>query len=488
MKKKHLFSRKTARVLHDYVLKRYGDRGPAVWKATALRYNKLVREARGHGGRKDPHDRQTYDCILLYAFYRVAGKDLAREDLEGLAHEIFMVPLRQLARLFDARQQRNLDLMVSIISWLEEDQDKDRKPGTGKDKGRQLGTGLDKGRQPGTGEDKGSQLGTDLDKGGQPEEGFAEGPAQEAGQDTDQKTGRPVMRLHFTDQEEAIDLFFANRTYLDGHNQNDYDYRMNKKGTTKEEYEAFARDQILEFSDQEIGLLVEGMQRIKNRFNRLGFSWPIQDPVVFIKTTMREEGDAAAYTHKNQIYLYENYCGYLDDEETRYEFDRILTHELFHLLTRYRPDFRRLMYDVIGFSVGPEPAFSQEVKNHIISNPDVERYDCYGLFTINGHPRECTIVFAAPDYNGEAMFTAAGPALVALDEPDRLIPLEEVEDFYDVIGKNTDYMIGAEECLADNFSYAVTFGKDYDYKTPEIIDRILDILCHYSPEGRETGS
>ena len=289
----------------------------------------------------------------------------------------------------------------------------------------------------------------------------------------------PVMRLHFTDREEGIDLFFSNKEYLDSHNQNDYDYRMNHTGAGREEYETFAREQILDFQEEEVRLILEGMQRIKNRFNEIGFPWPIEEPVFFVKTTMKEEGDAAAYTHKNQIYLYEYFCGYLDDEETRHEFDRILTHELFHILTRYRQDFKRRMYSVIGFSLGEEPDFSEEVRKHIISNPDVEKYDCHGTFTIDGKVREATIVFSAPDYQGEALFTAAGPALVALDDPGQIIGIDRVSDFYDVVGRNTDYLIAAEECLAENFSYAVTFGKDYNYNTPEIIDRMLEILSSF---------
>ena len=48
-------------------------------------------------------------------------------------------------------------------------------------------------------------------------------------------------------------------------------------------------------------------------------------------------------------------------------------------------------------------------------------------------------------------------------------------NFWDVFGRNTDYALDPEECMADNFSYAMTYGlTGRDYENPEIIEKILD--------------
>ena len=68
---------------------------------------------------------------------------------------------------------------------------------------------------------------------------------------------------------------------------------------------------------------------------------------------------------------------------------------------------------------------------------------------------------------------------------DSLIPLQEngqtviysidqAEDFYQKIGKNTEYIINPEEILADNFAYLVTQKKNLP--NPEIIQKIAAIL------------
>jgi hypothetical protein len=49
-----------------------------------------------------------------------------------------------------------------------------------------------------------------------------------------------------------------------------------------------------------------------------------------------------------------------------------------------------------------------------------------------------------------------------------------------VFGKNTGYVNDPEECLADNFSYALVYGIEgrdkQGYPNPEIIQGILDYL------------
>jgi len=44
------------------------------------------------------------------------------------------------------------------------------------------------------------------------------------------------------------------------------------------------------------------------------------------------------------------------------------------------------------------------------------------------------------------------------------------------MGGNTDYVNSPEECLAVNFSYAIIFGLDRNYYTPQLIKSMLDAL------------
>lgn len=54
---------------------------------------------------------------------------------------------------------------------------------------------------------------------------------------------------------------------------------------------------------------------------------------------------------------------------------------------------------------------------------------------------------------------------------------------YKLIGFNVadqDYVFAPEECLADNFAYAVIYGTDgREYKSPQLIADIINFLKNY---------
>ena len=57
---------------------------------------------------------------------------------------------------------------------------------------------------------------------------------------------------------------------------------------------------------------------------------------------------------------------------------------------------------------------------------------------------------------------------------------EQADNFWDIFGKNTDYVMDPEECMADNFAYFMYCGMDGPegdgYENPEIIEGIERIL------------
>ena len=73
---------------------------------------------------------------------------------------------------------------------------------------------------------------------------------------------------------------------------------------------------------------------------------------------MLEEGGASGYTHKNEIYLGEKdfpKIYFLMNEEMKKKalsnFNGLISHEIFHCLTRNSPKFRKHMYSLIGFNI-----------------------------------------------------------------------------------------------------------------------------------------
>lgn len=138
------------------------------------------------------------------------------------------------------------------------------------------------------------------------------------------------------------------------------------------------------------------------------------------------------------------------------------------------------MYKIIGFSVADEePDFPQNIKENIISNPDV-KYDSYATFTINGKKRNCYMVWYLTkpfEKEGDDLLSWSSTVLIPTDNLSEIYYKDDASDFWEVIGKNTEYVTAAEECLADNFAFAILFGKNgIKYNSPEIIANIIEYM------------
>lgn len=71
-------------------------------------------------------------------------------------------------------------------------------------------------------------------------------------------------------------------------------------------------------------------------------------------------------------------------------------------MTRDNKEFRKSMYEIIGFKIlNKEIKFADDIKDRFISNPDVNSYDNYAMFTVDGKAMPCTMIIRSDkDYAG----------------------------------------------------------------------------------------
>lgn len=309
-----------------------------------------------------------------------------------------------------------------------------------------------------------------------------------------------TINYHLATADEARTLMQGNTEHYAKMSQLDIDWRLQKTGGTLSELQAMAWQQTRDFTESEKQFFDTAIGIIEDSLRQIGCSLPIPPEIVFIKTTMEEEGGPAAYTIKNQIFFGEKYISKLmpqvgkTDEENQaalMKFTEVVAHELFHTTTRNSPAFRQQMYDLIGFTVMPKDiVFPEVIANRIIINPDVEHMDNYAEFTIGGKKTRCEIVAfytktwaeAHAERGGDvSFFDFVKTFLVPIDDMSRTYPIEDASDFWDVVGRNTEYVIAPEECLADNFAFAVVRGMHpaKPYKTPTLIGNIITLLKQY---------
>ena len=293
------------------------------------------------------------------------------------------------------------------------------------------------------------------------------------------------IQYRFADREEGQKLILSNTEYYDGFTENDLQFRMQSRDAAMEDYLAFAEDQVRDFTDKQKALISGTMDQIELTAAENGYQFPPLDEITFISTTTDEEPGAAAYTHGTQIYLGKELLdSFVGTGGYAPNLEYLLAHEIFHCLTRSSPGFRADMYRIIHFTVQEEEfEIPPSVMEYYISNPDVEHHNAYAGFIINGEPVNCFIALVTRKHfenAGESFFDTATAALVPVDGTDVYYYPEDASNYDDIFGRNTDYTIDPEECMADNFGFLIAFGADGPrgdgYRTPEIIDAIREYL------------
>lgn len=284
------------------------------------------------------------------------------------------------------------------------------------------------------------------------------------------------IKFRFADKSEGISLRLGNENYFSNLSQQDLNFRLQKSDAKLDEYKEFSKAQILDFTDEQKKIISDTITLIQKQINNNGYKLPLNEELIFINTTAKDELGAYGYTQKNQIYLSNAIVSVNYSELLK----KIITHEIFHCLTRSNPQFRKDMYKIIGFSIADEePEFPQDIRKFIISNPDVEKYDAYATFTINGNKRDCYMLWYITkpfEKEGNDLFGCSSTVLIPIDDFSTIYTIDDASDFWEVIGKNTEYVTAAEECLADNFSFAILGNNGMNYKSPEIIADIIEYI------------
>ena len=295
------------------------------------------------------------------------------------------------------------------------------------------------------------------------------------------------ITYNFLSAKESADVLGGIDYYYDSLGQKMLDFACQKKGGTAEEYREFSMNQTLDYSDAEKEIIDNSIARIMKTIEENGYHLPDNTNISFAKTTMNEAPGAGGYTHETTIFLGQDYFDKIannaDAEGINEYIDVVVSHELFHCLTRNNPDFRKAMYSIINFTINNDDFdIPQEIKYEMISNPDVRHHDSYATFTINGEKKDCYLVFLTEttfEKPGDSFFNGMYTGLVDTNDG-TLYKYTDASDFYDVLGLNTTYCEDPEECMATNFSYAITYGingpTNAGYKSPEIIESIIDYL------------
>lgn len=289
------------------------------------------------------------------------------------------------------------------------------------------------------------------------------------------------ITVKFATVDQAKKLLTTEDAYTRAWSKFDIESKSNKVGSTREDFFAHTASQTMEWTEEEKQNLTASYARIMKSINDQQFNLQLSEPVFLVKTTSKEEGGAVGYTRNNYIVLTESMKGMSSENS-----DYLLAHELFHVISRNKPELREKLYSLIGFKMMNEVPYPAAIADYRISNPDAVQNDSYINLTVGDEQVPCMmILYADRPYDGGSFFQYLNIGFLRLEGEGQMKPvlgpegpeiyaLSEVSGFYEQIGKNTNYIMHPEEIMADNFTYAV-LGKEA-LANPELVEAIKKVL------------
>ncbi len=297
-----------------------------------------------------------------------------------------------------------------------------------------------------------------------------------------QKEGMTKMNVNFFSKKDASDLLARNDVFIDALSPFDRSSRLKTSSeVSQKQFLEFASKQAKDWTEDEMKIITEIVSGIDNKFNSYSLQLPREIPL--IKTTGLEEGNAA-YCRRNAIVIPETILFHQDQLED------LLIHESFHVFSKNNLKIREKLYKIIGFTSCPELNFPRELLNQKITNPDAPLNNFYTeLLTNNGFINVIPVLFSDEPYNtdrgGEFFDYMQFKLLSVKIEDECCTPVyngdqlalhgpNEVPDYFQKIGRNTEYIIHPEEVIAENFTMMI--NKRFNVPNPGIIKKMNQIL------------
>jgi hypothetical protein len=241
------------------------------------------------------------------------------------------------------------------------------------------------------------------------------------------------------------------------------------------EFLDFIGQQVIEWQSREIEEISRTLQAAGNLLARLSLRLP--ETVFLIRTTGKEEGEMF-YTRQNAIFYPYNAIS-----------RNLFIHELFHIYSRYNPEMRDRLYQIIGFHrCLNEIELPESLLRKKITNPDAPSIEHYLVSSYkNVIHLFVPVLFFGTDYQGGNLFDDLQFRMMAIEEVNSqhrylnqdgnpvLVSPSEMADFYSQVGENTDYIIHPEEIMADNF--VLLANREQNLKTPRIVAEMEALLA-----------
>lgn len=290
--------------------------------------------------------------------------------------------------------------------------------------------------------------------------------------------------LRFANVEEGIRALTARDRFIASLSPFDRQVRVKSdEEVSEEDLLSYIEKQVVAWGDDEVEKLSPIVAAVRKKLRP--FKLDLPPTVLLVQTTGREES-GAAYCRGNAIALPRNMV-----RRAERSLERILTHELFHILSSHNPELRERLYAIVGFTPCTEIQLPASLQARKITNPDAPVCEHYiEVKHQDSTVKAAPILFSSRERydasRGGSLFQYLTFRLMVVDQDgDEWAPLEEdgkpvllearnTPTFFEKIGRNTSYIIHPEEVLAENFVLMV--DDKTDVPTPRIPKEMKQVL------------
>jgi len=300
-------------------------------------------------------------------------------------------------------------------------------------------------------------------------------------EEVSQDINETLVKHSFISGEQALDVLAAEDDYTSKLSIFDYNSKFQSDHVLDEAgRKVVLEDHVLEWNDSQMKSVDQAMANINEKFANFDIDMP---EITFILTADKDEG-GAAYTRGTSIIL-KSHSVY----KHSLDLEHLIVHEMFHVYSRAYKDFRPDMYAVIGYSQCEELAWPKELVDLKISNPDAPDNNFYIRGTYKDIEYDfMPIIYSSESYevgSGQSFFSTLQDKFLAVEVVDGvpnpiylsdellIVSKNSINEFYDKVGRNTDYTYHPEETMADNFVFMIY---QVDVKSPFVVEGLNKII------------
>ena len=257
-------------------------------------------------------------------------------------------------------------------------------------------------------------------------------------------------------------------------------------------YRRSYQNEVLEFTEKETKRLSEIMTPLLNKCRELN-NHILPDTIRMILVDGTHYGTTTFFTRGHAIVTSREALRTMPEDI----YSHVMLHELSHIMTRYNPELREDLYGHFGFyKIDQSILISREMYDRVFYNPDgVSLHYGIDLFM----PDSIVVTFIPLITSNKNQFELESPGFFNYIHF-QLYPLDKVDDvyfvrtpdkmenmdmqsimkrFFEKISMNTQYIIHADEILADNFMYLFRSEEENAKLDHELLNNIRNTIENY---------